>query len=448
MADTKFHEAQKLCEVQLSLQTKSERASILPLYLESLELQNKAMPADILIEVAEESLDPNEIQRYLEKIPKAAAKKYFKRIELLKIKIADQKGKLDELYKLISDFKTYLFEARVPVQVPAIESYIEKYFRQDFQLKLHDLAIMTMLNDMSRAENITKELILSCFEKSSLKGSKERLILIREILKTIKDKRQLEIYQNLCSYSAEGVNKKEDYKRIAEMVIYFDDFKFQILTLDLLTKLGLSEAAKDYAIEIKKNPNYHFPYLDKYFRHLKSFFVTGPKNIESKPKEELPKIDLTLFEEIEDEETIDEDLPYTDEEVNLITAMKFQSYTYRELIELAVSFLQSEYPHAALKASDLALKESQNDVDFLKACYLKLTSLLKLSDYRAALDLAFVALSKASTQDDILSFLYLQAEIFMKLGQNREAKALLTRISSIDSQYRLTQERLQRLDEI
>jgi hypothetical protein len=128
--------------------------------------------------------------------------------------------------------------------------------------------------------------------------------------------------------------------------------------------------------------------------------------------------------------------------------LKFQSYTPSELIELAISFLQSSFPRAAAEASSLAIKSTEDNKENLKATYLKATCLFQLADFRAVLDLALDALDRAESQDDILSFLYLQAEAYSKLGQKTNAKRALKKILSIDAKYRLTRERLERLDEI
>jgi DNA invertase Pin-like site-specific DNA recombinase len=55
---------------------------------------------------------------------------------------------------------------------------------------------------------------------------------------------------------------------------------------------------------------------------------------------------------------------------------------------------------------------------------------------------------KTGTKEDVLSFLYVQAELFQKLGENKTAKSILQKIQNIDADYRLTKERLIRLNEI
>jgi tetratricopeptide (TPR) repeat protein len=138
----------------------------------------------------------------------------------------------------------------------------------------------------------------------------------------------------------------------------------------------------------------------------------------------------------------------SDEEAVLVSSLKFQDYTSAQLIELAVGFIQSSYVRAAAEASQLSIKAAGTNAEFLKAAYLRATCLHQLGDYRAVVDLAFEALTKAEVQDDILSFLYLQAEAWDRLGKKSEARRALKKILAIDAKYRLTRERLERLNEI
>src|SRR5690606_24123183 len=97
-----------------------------------------------------------------------------------------------------------------------------------------------------------------------------------------------------CEVAGEGIQSQNDYKRVVEMVIYFDDFVFQVLVLDLLHKLELNEIAGNFAKEIKQNPEYSFVYFDKYFPHLKKFFVKERKETPSNEAQKDLHVDLTL----------------------------------------------------------------------------------------------------------------------------------------------------------
>jgi tetratricopeptide (TPR) repeat protein len=81
----------------------------------------------------------------------------------------------------------------------------------------------------------------------------------------------------------------------------------------------------------------------------------------------------------------------------------------------------------------------------LKAAYLALTALLQSGDYRKALDLALESMKLVSTTDDLLSFLYCEAEAWLRLNKKNEARQVLNKILSIDSDYRMTRERLEQL---
>lgn len=451
MAESKFYDAQKFIELHLMRADANSKVQLLPLYLELLELQDKFVSEELLLETAELSIDRDvdEGARWVEKLPAKTLARNFRRIQLLKIKIAERKGRLEELQQLIAEFKTRLFENRVPARVPEIDELVAKYFKNDFQLKLQEVALALMLGDVPRAEIQIAELICSCVERASAKGTRERLTGVAEIIKTQKEKKQLEIYLSYCRIAVNGITEKSDYKKLAELVIYFDDFRFQLLILDLLLRLNLTEEAADYAVDVRANKQYNFVYVEKYFSHLKHFFAKAKPAAAPKPSVFLDPSELELEAPLEPlEQATPEFEENSDEEALLVAGVRFGNYGTRELVELAVGFMQSNYIRAAAEASGMALKAATGNREFLTAAYLRGTCLLKLGDHRASVDLAFEALDRAEVQDDVLSFLYLQAEAWTQLGKVREAKRTLKKILSIDAKYRLSRERLERLNEI
>jgi hypothetical protein len=82
----------------------------------------------------------------------------------------------------------------------------------------------------------------------------------------------------------------------------------------------------------------------------------------------------------------------------------------------------------------------------LKAAYLALNSYLQCGDYRKVIDLALESMKFVSTNDDLLSFLYCEAEAYLRLNMKKEAKQVLSKILSIDAGYRMTRERLEKLE--
>lgn len=451
MAESKFREALGLTEVQLSILESTSRLELLPLYLELLETLKRTPPPIILIEAAESVVDKNleQAQNWIQRLTVADLKLHFRRITLIKIKIAEAKGNLLELYRCITELNLHLYEAKVPHRLEVVSKLQQKYFKHDFNLRLNDLAIHLMLSELTLAEEVAKELILSCYEKSSPRGTSEKLRVIREVILSFTERSYLEIYSNFCLLSVEGIKDKADYKKLAEMVIYFDDFKFQILLLNLMTEIGNIDSIETYCSEIKDNQNYDFVYLDKYFNHLKKFFH-APRESKHKHQEiQVSQSDLILNGQKEVADEIqDDDLEASAEELLIMKTLKFHDYSLNELLELAVSFLQSDFILAAFEATQLGMEKSHTDTEYLKACYLKLICLMKQKDYRAALDLSFVAIEKAVNENDLLSFLYLQAEAYLQLGDKTKARKILTNISKMDANYRLVSERLKRLDEI
>lgn len=450
MAEQKFFEVQRLIEVQLTLKS-DNRHELLSLYFDSLQAQQKKIMVPLLLELAEfesEAHNHELVLQYLSEINSETANKYFIRIQKLKITAAEEKGQMDQLYDLLNNFLIRQFEKQIPFFPEWVSEKITKYFRHDFTLKLKELALSLLLNNVEKAEELTRDLIISCIEKSSPKGTAAKLLSIGEVLRSGENKAYLEIYQNFCFISSRGISEKADYKKIVEMVIFFDDFKFQVMILNLLHQLNLKEEAFDYSSAVRINTDYDFVYFDKFFTHLKNYFVQ-PADKKTQVVEEALNPDLKLTGKVASEIMSPVlDVEEYEDEQRFFNLIKYQTYTTDQLCDLAVSFLQSEMPRVALKASQQAIAQSENDKDYLKGSYLKLSCLLLLKDFRAALDTCLEAVSKATTKDDVLSFLYGQAEIYIRLNQPRDAKKILTKILSIDSKYRLAKERLDKLNEI
>jgi tetratricopeptide (TPR) repeat protein len=451
MADSKFFEVQKLIEVQLSLKNEA-RYELLKIYFESLKAQQKIIPVDITLELSELESENNHHEIVLELLNEISSEqkiKFYFRILKLKLKAAAFQGQMDVLYQLISDFYLRQFEKQVPTIPQVVTEYVSRFFPHDFNLKLKELALALMLNDIAASEKMTKDLILSTVEKSSPKGIKAKLETIGEILKAGHNKAYLEIYQNYCFIAANGLSEKSDYKKIVEMIIFFDDFKFQALILNLLSQLNLVDEAKEFAASVRSNKEYNFVHFDKFFPHLKSFFVQPQVKKSLKPEEQIPTPDLKLTTKVNSQIMPSHfEMEDSEDDQRFMHLLKYQSYTPDQLCDLAVSFLQSEMPKVALRASELAMSQSVDDRTFLKGSYLKLTCQLQLQDLRAALDTCLVAMTRATSRDDILSFLYGQAEIYIRLNQKKQAKNILSKILTIDSKYRLAKERLDKLNEI
>ena len=449
LAESKFVEAQKAAELVLNQSKGSETTELLELYFESLEAQSRPLPHDQLFLLIDKLLPSKteEAQSWLSHISKENFKDK-QRLIVIEIRIAELKGKTEDLYNLISQYQILRYESHIPNIPIIIQDLTRKYFPQDFHLQLQTFAIELMRLDLISCEKSIKELILSCFEKSSPKGTKLKLNLLYEVLRSTAGLQHLELYKNFCSFMANGKIEVKDYKKVIELVIYFEDFKFQVLILNLLVQENLGDIAKDYAQEIRSNKDYNYVYLDKFLPHLKSLFFLRPAIT---PKEKVPLLnDMDLKVEKSVSYPFYDDIlsDVSDEEILLSHLLKHQSFSTIELLEIAVSFVQSEFYLAALKASDLAYASTEVNELKLKACYLKVTCLLKTGDYRAALDLSLMALNLSVTQNDLLSFLYSQAEAHLKLKEYKLAKSVLKKILSIDDSYRMAKDRLERLNAI
>jgi hypothetical protein len=446
MAEEKFFEAQKQIEIHLSMGTET-RHELLQLYAQCLDYQKKDLPHLFRIELAEKEISFQNFESASRLLSGVEEKRYFQKISQLKMIMSEKKGEMEKLHQLISEYLFTQFENQIPFIPDFIQSMTERYFKNDFGIKLKVLALTILLNDRVKAEELIFELITSAFEKSSPKGINERLNSIAEVIALSEKKGTLEIYQSYCSIYVDGIQEKSQYKKLIEMILYFEDFKLQTLLLHLIHNLGYVEEAREFSVILRAHKNYDFVYFDKYFPHLKEYFVQKRSLDEQVVSDEnhfgdITKIDKSIATEMLSAIT---EIEPIEGEGELLSVLKFQSYSTEELLDISTGFLQSGFPGAALKASELALSKASDDSSFLKASYLKLTCQLQLQDYRAALDTCLESLGKTKTEDDVLSFLYGQAEALIRLGQNKQAKKILSRILKIDSNYRMAKERMERL---
>ncbi|MCM2349564.1 MAG: hypothetical protein NDI69_06050 [Bacteriovoracaceae bacterium] len=449
MAEQKFFEVQRLIEVQLTLQSEN-RFEWLKLYSESLKAQQKGLPAILAIELAEfESQNKNHeiVLGLIGQLTEVEVNNKFIQIKKMIIQALEDKGQMDKLYFEISNFLIHQFENQNPSVPSWMTAIIEKYFKHDFSLKLKELALALMVNDLGKSVTITKELIYSCMEKSSPKGISSKYLAIGEVLKSGASIGALEIYRSFCLISGRGLDDKSDYKRLVEIVIYFEEFKLQVLVLNLMHRLGLSEEATLYSSVVRSNLQYNFVYFDKYFSHLKGYFIQQNSHLLKeeavKPVIQTEAAAVSKFQEEVMSPGLD--VESSEDQDRFLQILKYQEYSNDQLCDLAVSFLQSEMPRVAIKAAELAIANSKDAESFLKGSYLRLTGLLQIKDYRAALDTCLMALAKATTKNDVLSFMYGQAEVLIRLNEFDEARQVLSRILSIDSKYRLAKERLDKL---
>jgi hypothetical protein len=271
MAEQKINDAESLIEVQLTL-ANHDRKEYLELYFEIYSLKHKIFPTKLLFELAKLKLNGGQIDWVINNF-RELNEKYYKLTKLkIEIEAYEKLGQLHELYKKISEFLILQFEKKVPFIDEKILNYQKKYFGNDFGLKLTELSLSILKDDDESSEGLTKELILLTIEVPNPRNVQQKMDSIIEILKTGKKKNFLEIYQALCQMIIKNKIDRSDLKKLIEFIIYFEDFKFQVITLSLLEKFNLTNETQSYSKVIKRNPGYNFLYLDKYYCHLKKYF--------------------------------------------------------------------------------------------------------------------------------------------------------------------------------
>ena len=449
LAESRFAEVQKEVELILFHSKSSVTRELLEIYFHSLKAQSHMLPVELVLSLIEQLLpnNPNEAEKWINELEHASPKYQLHKL-LIKIEIAELKGKTEELYNLVNEFQLIQFEKQIPKIPLKLEKIIRKYFANDFQMRLQGLAFELLRKDLVSSEIGIKAMILSCFERSSPKGTKAKLQSLYELLKSSGSILYLEMYKNLCFLFINGIEDKKDYKKLIELVLYLEDFELQTVLLKLMVKEKLQDIAEVYAKFIKTNKKYSYVYFDKYFPDLKPLFIVASENHITKSEPEKTIIDLSVgiqptypfYHEILSE--------ISDEEILVAHLIKHQNFSSSDLLEIATSFVQSEFYFAALETSDLVYHSTSDMKIKLKASYLKITCLLKRGDCRAAIDISMEALSLSESQNDVLSFLYAQTEAHLRLMEYDLAKMALERIIAIDSNYRMARERLDRLNAI
>jgi SpoVK/Ycf46/Vps4 family AAA+-type ATPase len=447
MADQKFSDALKQIDSLLINQSTS-RHELLLLRFEISERIERPMPIELLLELAKIESE-NKNYSFAEKLLAEDEINVHPIATELKINLFDEQGKLLALYNEIIKNLLRRIENKNPTVPSWITLRIEKFFKNDLQLKFISLANLLHLNDLNQAEALIREIIIKSYERPSKKMLYQSLTGLFELLKQTHSKAHLEIYQSFCHLYLNGITESKDYKKLIETLIFFDDFKFQVMLLDLLQKLNLKDEAQVYSESIKLHRDYNFVYFDKYFQHLKSLFRPAPLE-EGYVEEEVYKVVeevRTIGSKLEKDD--DSDIfEIRDSMADVSLVLKYQDFNFSQLCDLAVGFIQAELPVVAQVAAEKAVSLAETNEQFLKAKYLMMTSFFMVKDYRAAIDVAYEALDKSESKEDILSFLYGQAEALMKLKKIEEAKRVLLKIISIDETYRLAKMRLTKLNEI
>ncbi|MES2528510.1 MAG: hypothetical protein V4598_15610 [Bdellovibrionota bacterium] len=446
MAGENFSSAETALETALISALPSARSELIPLYLESLLQQKKSLPDHLVLEVINLMWDanPEDAIRIFENGSSSLMTSNDSRILFFRMKLAEKRGHIRELHDLISGFHLRLFERSLPSVPQLVTQLVQKYFRTDFQLQLQDLALTLLRKDIASAEDKIKKLILEAYEKSAPKILRGKLESLLQVLGSQSEKGHLDIYQSFLQVTLSGFAEKKDFKRLAEAVIYFEDFRFDIMLMQILVTNAYTDIATDYARELAAHKKYDFVYIAKHFPDLKKYFVNITQPVSRAESWESP--DLALTESLVKSLVLTENPERTEDEVLLIQLVKNHGYGDATLLDLAVSFIQSELPGVALASAMIVHERSTDDRVKLKAAYLALTALLQCGDYRKALDLALDSMKFVKTTDDLLSFLYCEAEAYLRLEMKKEARQVLKKILSIDSGYRMARERLEKLE--
>jgi hypothetical protein len=453
MAEGKFSIAQFRIEASLKTALGEERRELLRLLLELFKLEAKNLPLPLLLEASTTAFaESKEVFRELATLMEAnhPLKKLLD-FKLLLIKDFEERGKLQEMLLAISDFQISCVENRIPFIEPRIVELSKKYFRYEFPLTLQRITLALMQKNTKLVTQEILELLLQINEARSRNAS-QKIQALLDILVNFELQGSEILYRNYCHLRLKGVSDKRDYKLLLELLIGIEDFRMLVLIFDLAQESLPRDSLLSFASLLRSLRDFDYIYLEKNFPELKSYFITASGDASSTaPSKEVLISEKDLELEGDDllHNSTRSDLtpPMEEEELNLLKQVQYGDFNFNALCDLTVSFLQSDYLRAAraaiLKAGELANTEEER----MRALYLRVTTLMKLQDYRAALDTCLRAMDHVYSEADLLSLMYVQAECHDKLHAKSEAKKILERIIEIDEEYRLAKERLDKLNE-
>lgn len=453
MAEGKLPIAQFEIEASLKTAHGEERRELLFLLIELLKFEQKNIPVPRLLEAATIAFheDRNFFHDHLPNLLHENRLVRLLNFKLLLIQDFESRGQLAELLKAISEYQIHCVENRIPFLEPRILELSQKYFEEEFSLSLQRISLSLMLRNSESASKEVEKLLLSLHE-SKARNSTQKISALFDILSSFELQGIEILYRNYCQLRLKGITEARDFKTLLECVIGFDDFRMLVLVLDLGASSLPDSAATSFVELLKSLPDYDFLYLEKHFPQLKKLFIPQLDLSDEESKCQAPLLsekDLELESFSDESERSSGNLtpPMEEEETNLLQQLKHGDFTFTALCELTVSFLQSDYLRAARSASLRSGELATTDDEKMRALYLQITVLMKLSDYRAALDSALRAMDLVKSEDDLLSLMYVQAECQEKLNSKEEAKKILRRILEIDGEYRLARERLEKLNE-
>lgn len=453
MAEGKLSIAQFQIEASLKTAHGEERRELLFLLLELTKFDVKNPPLQLLLEATRMAFsESREIIRELRPILNMDGRlKKLLEFQYLLIKDLEERGKLEEMLSAIKEFQITCVENKIPFIDSRIFEFSKKYFAQNFALALQRLSLSFMQKDTKLVSSEIQDLLFVISETRT-RNSTQKLQALLDILGSFELQGPEILYRNYCQLRLKGISEQRDFKTILEFIIGFDDFRMLVLVLDLSWKSLPDETLPSFISLLRSQKDFDFLYLEKNFPELKKLFISA--NSEATQPNKTEVLGITDEDLILEDEAFESDATRTDltpameeEEINLLKQVQYGDFSFNALCDLTVSFLQSDYLRAArsaiLKASDFALTEEER----MRAFYLSITVLMKLRDYRSALDNSLRAMDLVSTEADLLSLLYVQAECHEKLNANDEARKILGRILEIDGEYRLAKERLEKLNE-
>lgn len=448
MAEEKYFEVQKLIEASLSIQNRPS-LEILKLYYRALFQQKKEPPKDLLLALVEEEIKQNNFDESMIFMSSLEKYKDCEQVTKLKLILAQKMGRIHELYEMASNYLIRQIDEKIPIIPEWMNSLIDEYFKKDFNILLKKLAICLMCSDHKESEKLSIRIISLIFENTSYKDKKAKLFQLGKIFNFISNKGPLEIYQNFCLISYKGIQEKKDYKKIIEMVIYFNEVPMQAALISLMDELGLKSDAKEYFQFLSETKKIEQVYFHKYYARLVEGLQRNKQELSQPSEASVVKIVEVSSEKRVKKEKIffNEDQSFEEEEIP-IDYLNHQNLDVIQFCDLAVGHFQSDLPRQALRIVELGLDKAQSDEDILRLMYLKVTGQIITRDYRGAIDSCLIALSRAKSKQDILSFLYCEAEAYLRVGDLKRAKSILLKIHSIEPTFRMTKDRLEKLNEI
>jgi len=241
---------------------------------------------------------------------------------------------------------------------------------------------------------------------------------------------------------------KEDWKKVAELIIHDDSWFNLKLAIELAIATGDTELAKSIHDYMKTKRGYSFVKLTREDRYLKAYLLPAKAAAEAEVSngwESLPTSaeqvvsvvsDVLLHENV----THDEDKLL---ELGMIKQLDMLAIHDSQVPDLIMSYRELGFNRVVQWLFNKFEATVRDKKTREKIFYLRVLHALELKEY--SLGLSYLSEMLGSSEMDLESYKelkYIESSLYAGLGDTRNAKRSLEAVAKIDPNYRRTRERM------